>query len=106
MLCLTGVVEEVNGERLSPAVKVLINTKSGYVGTQGISDTITDGDNSRGIHTVDQSILSLCRRKLLSEELGVTATTILSELKLQLHGIASRIDPGRSGQGFGRSRVG
>ena len=102
----------IDGEGLVPAVEVLINTTfvseciRDVTRSQKIRDAMTDGGERYGMQTFDQSILYLCQCELISEEVAVAAATVPSDLKLQLRGIVSGIDPGRGTQGAGPSRSG
>ncbi|HJO05545.1 MAG TPA: type IV pilus twitching motility protein PilT [Acidobacteriota bacterium] len=105
-------LNRINGEGLVPAVEVLINSKfvseciRDATRTSRIREAMADGGNRYGMQTFDQSILSLCQRELISEEVAIAAATVPSDLKLQLRGIVSGIDPGRGTQGAGPSRTG
>ncbi len=102
----------IDGEGLVPAVEVLINTK--FVSecirdakrTQRIRDAMSEGGDRYGMQTFDQSILSLCQRELISEEVAVAAATVPNDLKLQLRGIVSGSNRGRGIQGADPSRSG
>jgi len=97
---LRGVVSQrlmprVDGDGLVPAVEVLVNTK--YIQelirdasrTHRVRDAMVEGAQQYGMQTFDQSLLSLCQRGLITEEIALASATSPNDLKLQLRGIVS-----------------
>lgn len=97
---LRGVVSQrllprADGQGLVPAVEVMLTTK--YVAelirdsgrTHKIRDVIADSASQYGMQTFDQSLLDLCERGLITEEIAISAATSPNDLKLALRGITS-----------------
>src|SRR5690606_8654853 len=95
---LRGVVSQrllprADGRGMIPAVEVLINTPrvqemiSDPQRTHELIDAIREGANPYGMISFDQSLMNLVRRKLVSYEVALAASTNPADFELAFRGV-------------------
>jgi twitching motility protein PilT len=100
---LRGVVSQrllprADGRGMIPAVEVLINTPrvqemiSEQARTHELIDAIREGANPYGMVTFDQSLMALVKRKLVSYEVALAASTNPADFELAFRGITGGTD--------------
>ncbi|PRQ02305.1 Twitching mobility protein [Enhygromyxa salina] len=103
---LRGVVSQrllprADGRGMIPAVEILINTPrvqemiADPMRTHEIVDAIREGANPYGMVTFDQSLMLLVRRKLVSYEVALAASTNPADFELAFSGITAGADDTR-----------
>jgi twitching motility protein PilT len=95
---LRGVVSQrllprADGRGMIPAVEILINTPrvqemiSDPARTHELIDAIREGANPYGMVTFDQSLMNLVRRKLVTYEVALAASTTPADFELAFRGV-------------------
>jgi twitching motility protein PilT len=96
---LRGVVSQrllprADGRGMIPAVEVLINTPrvqemiSDPMRTHELVDAIREGANPYGMVTFDQSLMNMVRRKLVTYEVALAASTNPADFELAFRGVS------------------
>ncbi|NVB36846.1 type IV pilus twitching motility protein PilT [Pseudenhygromyxa sp. WMMC2535] len=100
---LRGIVSQrllprADGRGMIPAVEILVNTPrvqemiSDQMRTHELVDAIREGANPYGMVTFDQSLIALVKRKLVTYEVALAASTNPADFELTFRGVTGGPD--------------